>query len=528
MVLDYTAQLNNYYSLNDYTGAAKFLESEAMNKNDDKTTAQRMTLLRESRKLARWGRHVSAIINAAKPEDKEKLAHYFRMKAGVTSKSDIDSPYNKALNNIGDKDDMKADYITYTFDTENAYIKFKQSLGGDEVFFNKDKRISGFGQENGKHTYTIFKSDLIKGSTFNNVNRALSNIPTNPTYGSSITGMPIVYNGTLPFSSTSYDYDGNKIKTDYGVDNSQRIAGNYAKEVDELYNSILKNANIKTSAELTSFDYKNAAHRDIVNAVLQGRLEKTIGEFWLKQNDDAIKRIIMSMGLSSSNYDIYTTEANGETQNLYEVENKDKLSLTEEIQRAFSENRVTISAGAAGGRTGTIISIVGKNKEKGGADDNKPYRTVFIPGLLDADAQELMDSDDDAAAYVKMSECQAYGSSYELRDGGILSDFQSNGSAILNLKGGGAKLLSPEEVSRLMKTNEALNFGIRELQNKLVENNFNIDGVVEDAKMYARNLYAVYNNGKQPEDYKSATKKAEAEAIIREYVNIILGANGLK
>lgn len=527
MILDYTKQLSDYYSKNDYSSAAKFLESEAMAK-DNKTPAQRMTILKKSRELARWGNHVSAIINAARPEDREKLAYYFRLKSGVTSEKDADNPYLKALNSIGDKDDRKADYITYTFDDDNAYIKFKQSLGGDESTFSKERRESGFGMENGKHTYTVFKSDLIKNNVFNRINTALSNVPTKNNYSASPFGNYSVGLPSMSFRSDSYDYKGNKITSNVGLDSAQIEASNYSKEFEDLYNNIIKNSALKTSSELVSFSYKNNVHKQILDAVANNSMTQERAKFWLDENDKAIENLVMSMGLSSSNYDIYSTEPNGRTQNLFEVTNQDKLDLTEEIQKAFKEGRVTITSGAAGGRTGTILSIVGKNKEKGGIDDNKPYRTVFIPGFLDDDAKDIMESDNDAAAYVKMSECQAYGSSYELRDGGILSNFQSDGSAILNMKGGISIPIRAERVSQLMKVNEALNFGILKIQDKLIEDNFNTEGIEDYVKMFAKNLYAAYNDGKLPEDYTSATKKAEAENVIKEYTDIILGANGLK
>ena len=554
-----TTFIRNMAARNNYIGIAGYLGSLQF---EDKTAQAQVNQLISG--LNRYGRLMETIINAGTPEDRKKLAFYFKAQTGnygaTNDQSDYDRKYLANINNIGNKKGKQADYIEYTFSNQTAFNNFKDSFGSIG-FANDVDRVSGLINKNGQNILRVYKSDLGKSDMFNRLNNALQSIEhispassgesyydrlseaqknkvnfqlANFEANNRLRGIgkseldrtkqefarQELIRG-LGFSSTSYDRDGNKLLSANGFMKEQAEAMGQSKEAEQAYKSVMDNMkNTTIPSQLMMKGYMCKGQLEIANRVMNGMMDKSIGEFGLKRIAEYYARQLM--GCSLTQYDVYATDGNPKTHNLNEITNtEEKTALTEELRAALKEGRCTYSAGSAGGRVGTVITLApALDKDGKPIGGYKEGRQIFVPGLLEKDARDAMEEDPEAAVLIKRGEHMAFGHQYDLNGGGRLVDFQQDGSAYYE-NGNGRVYRNSEEVGKMMLDNEMIDATKRELQNDRLERDMSDEDYNKLVEEYATKLYSYSNNIASTEDLEKLDKEGVKQGISR-YVSLLL------
>lgn len=507
-----------YISRNDFEGLAAYYRQYSF--GDDIIQRQVDMYVDD---LERYGAIATSILNDyANDPDKEKVAFALQRPYNAYGDEDSQSEYSKTyfknINSIGNVDDKEAEYIDYRFDTTDKYNQFLDASGLKFGYIDSNNPTKPYKyNDNGTTVIRVYKSAFADSRFFDSLTTGLSSIHTKiPKYmvnqfGYTADISPIDYG----YSSVSYDVDGNKIKDLRGMNTSQLIAYDMAQSANKKFEDVMTTKYNKVIAsELTDMGFMCNAQRKLTIALENGQIDETTGTKKLNRLNDFYNNHLKTF--SATSYDIFATELNGETQNLQQItDSKEKSKITDLIRTAAKNGRLTCTAGAAGARVGTILTISGepdKDGEKIGG--LKGSMQIFVPDLFQEDARKAMKHDINAKILVEKNEHIAFGHQYNLVLGGRFEYFDNNGAYYTNDLG--SIPISSEELDNVMLENELLLESIKGLRS--FSRKHNATDTEAKADLYARNVYKYLFNIKNEEDLNNQ----ETQAKINTYKQAML------
>lgn len=525
---DILNEFNKRIADNDYIGAASFLKGL---KFSDKTKQEAIN--QQIATLERYGGIASSILSKEVDPDRKALLA-FSLNRHSNNFGGIDTntgryvnPYaNKFvdyLNQAGNNNDKVAEYLDIEFNTPEAYRDFIDKTGLSFGNKTEDNQLSPYMYtNNGSPVIRVHKQSLQDGNFFDSFIGGLADSRQQI----QIPGNWLVQARTIginPFNIKSYDNDNKLINQWEGLGNELQSAYDLTKEASYQYDTTMKTAYSNViPTELMGSGYMCNAQKQITEAVFAGRLNETQGNFMLKQIEDFYNNKLKTISLTG--YDVYATTSDGETANLLEVEDTaTKQKYTKWMRAAAKEGRLTAVAGVSGGRVGTILTLSATvDKDNNLNDEAHGDIQLFVPGLLDKDARDLVDKDVDSKILVERAEHIAFGHEYNLVQGGRLINFAGDGSAIYK-DDTGEVYKDPDQVTQLMLENEMLAGTVNELREQVTTNNYDDDQMARLAEAYATKVYDyVYNKvptqeegEKEPSIKHDSIDSARIQDIVR-------------
>lgn len=524
-------EFNARMANNDYLGAADYLKRI---KFSDKTTQD--ALNQQIAVLERYGGIANSILSKEVDINRKNLIA-FALNRGSDNFGGIDqetgeyiNPYARqfinSINNVGNSKDKIANYIDIEFTNQEAYANFLDNSGLS--FENKveDNQLSPyFYTNNGTPTVRIQKQTLQNSKFFDSfINGLLASQTFAQMYSPSTFSTINVDN--YDYNIKSYDAENKVINEWSGLGNELAQARDVVRSATNAYDTIVKTAYQNViPTELMGSGFMCNAQKQITEAAFAGRIEQTQANFMLKQIDDFYMNKLKSISLTG--YDVYATDPSGNTANLLEIDKPDiKQTYTKWVRAAAKEGRLTATAGVSGGRVGTILTLSATvDKDNHLNDEAHGDIQLFVPGLLDKDARELMDQDVNSKILVERAEHIAFGHEYKLVQGGRLINFTGDGGAIYK-DDLGEVYKTPDEVTQMMLENEMLAGTVKELKAQIETNNYDSSQAETLATEYATKVYD-YIYGKTPtkeEGEKEASIKHDEidDARIQDIVRLLI------
>ena len=407
------------------------------------------------------------------PTEKEKISFYFQRRMNLwgnnpADRSSFANSYLTAIENIGSDGDRKAKTLDISFDNESSYKSFVSLYSSGKSTTN-----------NGKYIVTVNIEDLKKSEEYDKFNSAIKSMPKIIDNYSLINGvspstpwMAITgqnnYVAGVPYKITSKDENGEAIVKDFTnplMDTNRIVedAENFVKGKEEAGFS-------KTAAsEVMSKPYMCQAQYQIATAMMNGQIDDAHAERLLKHINEYYTNLLYATSLA--NYEVFATEPNGDTMNFMAMtDSKEKTAATLKMQAALKEGRVSFRAASSGGRTGTLITIDAKLDKEGNLMENAASaQSFFVPDLFVEDTAKVMDEDVDARVLNYKAQHMAFNHAYDLVNGNYISDFDSEGGAIMNEVVGDKVIQRPltnEEVNQEMLKNELAISAVDKIQNE--------------------------------------------------------------
>lgn len=453
-------ELKKMVSLGQYTNGAKYIRSFRFN---DPIQRRQMNKIAETYETE--GRDFEEMLAAVGPNEdlRNRLLFMNQKNSGFwgnnsAERSEYANKYLDLVNNLGSKDGVQADYIyiNLTNDIKDKYKDtFVQGMYNDEVgegmYGNGYKvKISKLLEED---NYDRFE-DLFMLSSVPNVSSPFVSIPgaINIAAHDKFSDKPLaslLANNSGDFYAVGLT-DKDKVIGPLNWDNTTELH-NFLDEMRETQNSMLEEQQgTSYVADINVQPYMCKAHLDLLNAISTGQVSREDGAWWLSQIKDAGLARLRTVSLTSPNYTVFATQINDETMNFNQLnDSKELVDLTQELRTAIKEGRVEFQAAASGGRTGTLITISATADKEGNFVGNaKGSRSIFVTGLFDDDAKDIMNEDIDARVYVKHNSHIQNNHKYELGDGSYIMNFQGDGSAYKH------EMIGDEEVITYMPTEE--------------------------------------------------------------------------
>ena len=501
---------NGYLRNNDYAGLADYISQF---KPEDKI--QREELKQYARTLRRYGHMATAVLNTTDDEESRQLLSFnLQRENGLY---DINNKYAKrygeALNNIGGSN---AATIHYNFNNEEDYLKFIEESGLNFGSYDKDNPNASYHYiKNGKHGISIKKSEFNNATLFDALNKGLHSLVADFTYTGLAQADPTMfgYQRVSNFNSEAYDENGNLLKkTDRhgGFFGEQERCYNMTKAATDKFQQTLTECyNKVVPSELVSMGYMCDAQRQLNEGATSGAITSEYYNLNMKIIKDYYDTQLKQMSLTG--YDVYAIDENETSQTFNEIGNEDKGKYTALVRAAAQQNRVTVGAGMAGGRVGTIITIAPKINEKGefGTEGNAGYQ-FFVPGLFEEDARNVMDHDDNAKVMVELAEHQAFNSPYKFIEGGYLKDFDGNGATFTNDIG--SIRMDNATIRLQMLRNTWLETGIESVQDYIDDNPKTNEATISALiTNFAINMYSRLYGSPYEEDEKTINETAKNE-----------------
>lgn len=510
-----SAIYNSYIRNNDYVGLADYISQF---KPKDKV--QREELKQYVNTLKRYGHIASAVINNTQStEERDLVSFNLQRENGLYGiKNKYAQEYGKNLNNIGGN---KASYIDYEFADDDSYTKFINNSNLNIGGYDKNNPTSSYHyMNNGRHTIRIQKTAFNNSKFFDALNKGLDSLIVPVTVTGSVSAFIPSYTDIIPyFKSTSYDENGNQLDSKFGYFKAQADCAKLVNSAESTYKNTLNKCYSKVMpSELVSMGYMCDAQRQLNEGAKNG----TITEAYYNLNTKIIKDYYDTQlkQLSLTHYDVYAIGENETSQTFNAIGNEDKGKYTALIRAAAKQDRVTVGAGMAGGRVGTIITIAPKLDEKGnfGKEGNAGYQ-FFVPGLFEEDARNVMDKDDNAKVMVDLAEHQAFNTPYKLVEGGYIKDFDGNGATFTNDIGN--VRMDNATIRLQMLRNTWLEQGIESVKDYMEDNpnyyqNNNLNKLIET---FAINMYSRLYGSPYETDGTTITTSARNE--INDIIQII-------
>lgn len=524
-------EFNKRIADNDYLGAAAYLKTI---KFSDKTTQDAIN--QQIAVLERYGGITNAILSKEVDKDRKfqiafalnRHSNNFGAKDPSTGRyvNTYANQFIDCLNNLGNSKDKTATYIDVEFDNQESYNTFVDKSGLSFSAKVEENQLSPYMYtNNGNPVIRVQKQTLQDSNFFDNFMGGL--VGSTETYYSPGywmgQGQPVKINH---YGIKSYDADNNIINSWSGLGNELQQAYNLTRMSADTFDTVMKTAYKNViPTELMASGFMCDAQRQITMAAMSGRIDDTRANSMLKRIDDFYTNKLKTISLTG--YDVYATEVNGETANLLEVEDTaTKQKYTKWMRAAAKEGRLTAVAGVSGGRVGTILTLSATvDKDNNLNDEAHGDIQLFVPGLLDKDARELMDQDVNSKILVERAEHIAFGHEYKLAQGGRLINFMGDGGAIYK-DDLGEVYKKPDEVTQMMLENEMLAGTIKELQTQVEANNYDAAQAESLATDYATKIYD-YIYGKTPTQEEGETEPSIKhdsidEARIQDIVRLMI------
>lgn len=508
----YSSEIEDKFrSEHDYLGLADYLSKFKMSNIIDQRSYEQ-----EISQLRRYGRQYNAIQANSTDEQRESIAFLEAFNNGNIDDLDEDNNYKKkykeAISSLGRKGSyMFADYYTDDYRVDDFNSPEAATI---TVSFNS-KHVSrglwGFGfdwmsKDTDEDQYDLFSKETgyspgeIRNILGDNAiskkeGRTIINIPKSNIEG--IKFLSAVRNWCNDTGRTTDDvsyasYDTNKnLITDDTIYIGSRI--------QDISNIIEKVNNDKTTIEsaigageqimsTTILPYMNEKQMQLMNMKNMGLMDANKVKNEIELDNEIYKNLLL--GLSFSNYDIYTDKNNeiygDETLNPL-TDNLEKGKLKDYVRNAIRDNRVTFNAGISGGKYGTYLKIAPKDDDGTIITDNDDSRkgsVIFIPGLFTKSVQKAFDSSTQGKTVAEINSMQQYGYQYTLNNGNILSSIGNNTARLYDANTDSYRNITREEAHDLLHESIIIEDATTNIRNRM----FNLNGTVRQGYNYEEDI----------------------------------------
>lgn len=241
----------------------------------------------------------------------------------------------------------------------------------------------------------------------------------------------ILYNTPIVLKGMSSDLDravlANKPTKIVGYNKKGEVTG----ETDDLreFRSFIQDARNTKEKYFEDFDLTYKDYSSTVGPMISDELSSLkamlnsgqINETQYNQQAKAIAPHIFSAinTLGSGNYEMYTNKFNDSDtdETLIPADNEQRGEL-ENIISKYSPKDIDVSAMVSNGKIGALITLEASGyKGAFGTEDGAKRIQIFVPGLLQDEAQEKINRNTSTRAIQELNSMIDWGYSYKLRDG---------------------------------------------------------------------------------------------------------------
>lgn len=428
-------KFNSLISKRQYKDAADYASSYHF--KDPKKQADFMSSVNE---LKHKGRVLEAVYNKIGNPDDFKQVEFFDaafMSGGLEQLETINkgskdfNPYAAKFielkNKLGDDENngRRAKQISLTFSpkttkrslfgidwlmpdshNENNIEQFYENSGLTEQDL-KNNNIIVKHNSNGGVTLTFDKSnDLANTIIYNVPNASPSALDYNPFNG---------FDDNVPVTLTSSDekgeIDGIKSNTIYEL---QDLLSNAREHSDKAYS--ISNDEFKEYSSVIGPSLTDDMQQ-LYDALDNGQLTTTEFNRQAKAMNSKIYDAIYSLG--SGAYEMYANYEDGKTTEselLQPLSNEDRHNIINMLS-SYAPSQMRIQSMVSNGKIGTVVTLLGIGDEDKRQDNNGQRTQIFIPGLLQEEAQQAINKDTNVRAAQEANSMLDYNYNYDLPNG---------------------------------------------------------------------------------------------------------------
>lgn len=230
--------------------------------------------------------------------------------------------------------------------------------------------------------------------------------------------MPVLEpGGNRPAIVRGYDKNGNELGFGEGldafkqlIDDARNTKENYFREKNLEFKDYSSTIGPLISDELSSL--RSMLNRGDINETQYNQQAKALAPH--------IFSAINTLG--SANYEMYTNNFNDSVtdETLIPANNEQRAELANLIS-SYAPKDIDVSAMVSNGKIGALITLQGSGNETEGDKNDGRRIQIFVPGLLQDEAQEKINRNTSTRAIQELNSMIDWGYDYKLRDGAIIS-----------------------------------------------------------------------------------------------------------
>lgn len=223
--------------------------------------------------------------------------------------------------------------------------------------------------------------------------------------------------GNRPAIVRGYDKNGNELGFGEGldafkqlIDDARNTKENYFREKNLEFKDYSSTVGPLISDELSSL--RSMLNRGDINETQYNQQAKALAPH--------IFSAINTLG--SANYEMYTNNFNDSAtdETLIPADNEQRAELANLIS-SYAPKDIDVSAMVSNGKIGALITLQGSGNETKTGENNGRRIQIFVPGLLQDEAQEKINRNTSTRAIQELNSMIDWGYDYKLRDGAIIS-----------------------------------------------------------------------------------------------------------
>lgn len=240
----------------------------------------------------------------------------------------------------------------------------------------------------------------------------------------------ILYNTPIALKGMSSDLDRAVLATKPTKIVGYNKKGEVTGETDDLreFRSFIQDARNTKEKYFEDFDLTYKDYSSTVGPMISDELSSLkamlnsgqINETQYNQQAKAIAPHIFSAinTLGSGNYEMYTNNFNDSAidETLIPADNEQRAELANLIS-SYAPKDIDVSAMVSNGKIGALITLEGTGNESKTQDNDGRRIQIFVPGLLQDEAQEKINRNTSTRAIQELNSMIDWGYSYKLRDG---------------------------------------------------------------------------------------------------------------
>jgi len=230
--------------------------------------------------------------------------------------------------------------------------------------------------------------------------------------------MPVLEpGGDRPAIVRGYDKNGNELGFGEGldafkqlIDDARNTKENYFREKNLEFKDYSSTVGPLISDELSSL--RSMLNRGDINETQYNQQAKVLAPH--------IFSAINTLG--SANYEMYTNNFNDSAtdETLIPADNEQRAELANLIS-SYAPKDIDVSAMVSNGKIGALITLQGSGNETEGNENDGRRIQIFVPGLLQDEAQEKINRNTSTRAIQELNSMIDWGYDYKLRDGATIS-----------------------------------------------------------------------------------------------------------
>ena len=223
--------------------------------------------------------------------------------------------------------------------------------------------------------------------------------------------------GDRPAIVRGYDKNGNELGFGEGldafkqlIDDARNTKENYFKEKNLEFKDYSSTVGPLISDELSSL--RSMLNRGDINETQYNQQAKALAPH--------IFSAINTLG--SANYEMYTNNFNDSAtdETLIPANDEQRAELANLIS-SYAPKDIDVSAMVSNGKIGALITLQGSGNESKAQDNDGRRIQIFVPGLLQDEAQEKINRNTSTRAIQELNSMIDWGYDYKLRDGAMIS-----------------------------------------------------------------------------------------------------------